>query len=242
MKNEELVRLIQQGHSEYMEQLWQQNKGFIRREAIRYAGVDTKREVEDLEQEGAIGLMRATETFDLSSGFSFLTYAGYWIKQSMRRYLTGGKRREDVIADATSLDIQTAPDNDTTVLETLEDENNISPEKSAVDNVTLQLVKRKIGSLPDIQRRILTGVCMYGRSIRSMSVDLGLDEQKTKSLLKKAKQTLAHDNAIMSLREITPRHKSLVAFKNDWSSVVEDTVINLIAKTEREKLRRAKNA
>ena len=183
MKNEELVRLIQQGHSEYMEQLWQQNKGFIRREAIRYAGVDTKREVEDLEQEGAIGLMRATETFDLSSGFSFLTYAGYWIKQSMRRYLTGGRRREDVIADATSLDIQTAPDNDTTVLETLEDENNISPEKSAVDNDTLQLVKRKIGSLPDIQRRILTGVCMYGRSIRSMSVDLGLDEQKTKRQL-----------------------------------------------------------
>jgi len=44
--------------------------------------------IEDLVQEGNIGLMRAVEHFDASRKHKFCTYAGYWIRQAISRSLT----------------------------------------------------------------------------------------------------------------------------------------------------------
>jgi len=44
--------------------------------------------LEDLIQESNIGLMKAVDRFDWRKGFKFSTYACWWIKQSVRRYLT----------------------------------------------------------------------------------------------------------------------------------------------------------
>jgi RNA polymerase primary sigma factor len=44
-------------------------------------------ELDDLIQEGQMGLLRACELFDPSRGFKFSTYASYWVKHYMRRAL-----------------------------------------------------------------------------------------------------------------------------------------------------------
>ncbi|OJW10313.1 MAG: hypothetical protein BGO49_07130 [Planctomycetales bacterium 71-10] len=58
------------------------NMGLVHEMAkgFRGRGLD----VEDLVNEGAIGLMRAAEKFDPERGFRFSTYAMYWIRQAMQ--------------------------------------------------------------------------------------------------------------------------------------------------------------
>jgi len=44
--------------------------------------------MEDLSQEANVGLIKAVDRFDWTKGFRFSTYACWWIKQSIRRYLS----------------------------------------------------------------------------------------------------------------------------------------------------------
>ena len=46
----------------------------------------------DLIQEGNIGLMKATDKFDYSSGFKFSTYATWWIRQAITRAISDQSR------------------------------------------------------------------------------------------------------------------------------------------------------
>lgn len=86
MSNEELAARIKAGinTADTMLILWRQNKGMIAKIALSYKGYE---DIEDLEQQGYIGLCDAVEHYDTSAGVAFLTYAVYWIRQSMQRYI-----------------------------------------------------------------------------------------------------------------------------------------------------------
>lgn len=86
MTNEELVSRIQAGidTAADMAELWQQNRGFIVRIARRFSQLA---EEDDLIQEGYIGLSNAVDGYRPGQGGSFLTYASYWIRQAMARYI-----------------------------------------------------------------------------------------------------------------------------------------------------------
>ena len=85
MSNEQLVLRIKAGENvaDNMLQLWQQNQGFIRSIAKKYAAYE---EMEDLVQQGYFGLCNAVNGYDQDSGVTFLHYASFWIRQSIQRY------------------------------------------------------------------------------------------------------------------------------------------------------------
>ena len=86
MTNEQIVEKIQNGDhvSDHMLVLWQQNQKFIRKIALRYRNFE---DVEDLMQQAYFGLLAAVEGYNPDEGVLFLTYAEYWIRQSMKRYI-----------------------------------------------------------------------------------------------------------------------------------------------------------
>ena len=90
LKNEELVKLIQNGTNvtENMQQLWQQNQGFIFKIAIQYQSLS---ELDDLIQESYFGLCKAVDHYNPDMDASFIHYASFWIRQQLIRYIKKNK-------------------------------------------------------------------------------------------------------------------------------------------------------
>lgn len=86
MTNEQLVTLIQAGRdvADNMLALWQQNQGLIAKIALSYSGYE---ELDDLKQQGYIGLCKSVDGYRASEGVPFANYAAIWIRQSMVRYI-----------------------------------------------------------------------------------------------------------------------------------------------------------
>lgn len=86
ISNEQLVALIRAGENEAdnMLQLWQQNRGFVYKVARRFSGYA---EMDDLMQEGYLALDEAVRQYKSDKDAGFLTYATFWIRQRMQRYI-----------------------------------------------------------------------------------------------------------------------------------------------------------
>lgn len=89
MTNERLCALAQKGDEAAREILIEKNMGFIVQTAdLIYRGAslegsDLNIDVDDLVQEGGIGLLKAIHGYDQSIGVKFLTYAAPFIRNAM---------------------------------------------------------------------------------------------------------------------------------------------------------------
>ena len=112
--NKFLIRLIQAGDEQARQDLFIKNSRLVGKFALKYQKyLSNKLELEDLIQEGNIGLLRAAEKFDFTKDTQFSTYAVWWIVQSITRAIidTGQTVRLPVhvvekIFKATKLDRQ----------------------------------------------------------------------------------------------------------------------------------------
>ena len=81
----ELAGLIAQGDVRARDRMVRANLRLVVNIARGYTGKGLG--LQDLIEEGNLGLLRAVEGFDPSMGTRFSTYASYWIKQSIKRAL-----------------------------------------------------------------------------------------------------------------------------------------------------------
>jgi RNA polymerase primary sigma factor len=84
-EEKELARAIGEGSTEARERMVRANLRLVVNIARGYTGKGLA--LQDLIEEGNLGLLRAVEGFDPSMNTRFSTYASYWIKQSIKRAL-----------------------------------------------------------------------------------------------------------------------------------------------------------
>jgi RNA polymerase primary sigma factor len=86
----DLSRRIQQGDKAALNRLVEANLRLVVKIARGYTANDVP--LMDLIQEGNIGLIRAAEKYDYRKNIHFSTYAAWWIRQSISRYLSNKRR------------------------------------------------------------------------------------------------------------------------------------------------------
>ena len=122
------------------DQLVLQNVGLVR----RVVGGFDERHRDDLMQEGMIGLLNAAEKYDPSRGTAFSTYATWWIRVNITRYLreqrgpvkaplTVPGKRLDPFPMALSLDAPLGADDETTHIDRLVDDADLEADALRAD-------------------------------------------------------------------------------------------------------------
>lgn len=214
MTNEQLVALIRAGDDEAnnMLQLWQQNKGFIYKLAKRYSGYA---ELEDLTQEGYLGLCEAVHQYDLDMGVPFINYAAFWIKQAMRRYI----------------------DNCSSVVRI--------PVHAKEDIREYQKVLKEywkyyghepwiaVDQLPDNLPEVIRHRYIDGMTLKETGQRMGVGIERVRQIEAKAMRTLRSPRRCRTFRAyyeeyIEPcsyRHVGVRSFQNTWLSEVEREVL-----------------
>jgi RNA polymerase primary sigma factor len=82
-----LARRVERGDLVAKNHMIEANLRLVVHIAKRYQREDSSLTMQDLIQEGTIGLVRAVEKFDYRRGFRFSTYATLWIRQAIGRAL-----------------------------------------------------------------------------------------------------------------------------------------------------------
>ncbi len=85
-----LAEAIEQGDMEARDRMVRANLRLVVNIARGYSGKGLS--LQDLIEEGNLGLLRAVEGYDPSMGTRFSTYASYWIRQSIKRALINGAK------------------------------------------------------------------------------------------------------------------------------------------------------
>ncbi len=82
-----LYRLAASGDAATIDMMLERNLGLAQNLATYYAKRNPHLEMDDLLQEGRFGIFWALGKFDVDKGYRFSTYATYWIKHYIQRYM-----------------------------------------------------------------------------------------------------------------------------------------------------------
>ena len=196
----DLARRAKKGEAAARETLARSNLAFVVSTARKFANRGAR--LDDLIQEGNIGLMKAIEHFDPKKNVRFATYAVWWIRAYVTRYLKDnrsqvrGGQGERVSMTDFSLDATMDEESDMTFLERIQDpgvgpqEAYLAQEKDEEVRVALTRVKKRIGELGwDILQERLTQD--KPRTLEELGARWGVSRERVRQVELRTKDFLA---------------------------------------------------
>ena len=198
MGNEELVQRIQAGERERIPALWAQVERLVHGMAYRRlrgtngAGGVT---VEDLEQAGFLGLLRALDTFNPAAGCKFTTWLVYHVRAA---FGAAQGRKADPVDRAASLDAPLDDDADPLVLgDTIPDPG----AAQAVERVgAWDNLHRAVAGLPDGQRAVIRRRYWMNQTTAEIVAATGIPAKDVRKLEGAAMRALRHPSVSRALR------------------------------------------
>ncbi len=197
----DLSRKAKKGDEAARQKLARSNLPFVVSVARKFAGRNGSR-LDDLVQEGNVGLMKAIEHFDPKKNVRFATYAVWWIRAYITRYLKdnrsqvrGGEAERISMSDF-SLDTPVEEDGDSTWLDRLEDGGELPDlsyfrhERDREVSEALVKVKKRLGELGwDILQERLTQD--KPRTLEELGARWGVSRERVRQVELKTKHFLA---------------------------------------------------
>lgn len=173
----ELARRAREGDEEALQELTRANLRFVVSVAKRYQGLGLS--LSDLINEGNYGLIKAARRFDETRGFRFISYAVWWIRQSILKALSEKSRTVRIPHNHVGLQSKIRK-----ATERLRQELGRSP--------TIEELAQEL----DVDPERVLDVVYHKQS--SMSLDAPFDEEDDGSLL----DVIPHDEEDMPDREL----------------------------------------
>lgn len=237
--NEELATAIQSGNREAIAQLWRQNYGFIRLQAIKWAKAWEKRpyfDADDLTQSGYIALCEAVKAFRADRG-SFISIFSFYLNTEFSK--VAGCRTpaqlEEPLNNAISLDspAYNGEDNETTIADTIPfyDPGYEEVEEAMHKAYVSSVVKEAVNSLPEKQRKAIELHYLDGKTYAEIASDLKVADSYPGQLVKEGFRRLRCGKYAPTLSELLwgernfYKHTGFITWKNTGCSVQEGYIL-----------------
>ena len=253
MTNEELAELIKNGQKEYCADLWEQTRKIFTKKANRFYNCNRLQcdrcglMLEDLMQICYFAMLEAVRAYNPEKEYRFTTYINFHFRNAMREAVgIRGAERQNLLNECLSLDIPIGEDEETALLELIEDTDALaafdrSDTEQTLDKLRI-LLNEAIDYLPQTHAEILRLRHFGGVTYTEIAerLDIGT-AQNVKNLEANAFHRIAksrHKRILQEYRdmELSDRayyNTGLTSFMYKWASSQELAVEYTDRLTER---------
>lgn len=192
-------RRIEQGDQAALNALINANLRFVVKIARKY--VKQGMSLQDLIQEGNLGLIKAAKKYNYRKGVRFSTYTFWWIKQSIESALSVIRHSQRHKENSTwkqhfppiSLDTETNQENGT-LIDFLADDSYMQPDEELIHRNTLEDTRRFLDILREREKKILMYRFAIGggkkQTLRTIGDEMGLSPEGVRQIEIRALQKL----------------------------------------------------
>mgnify|MGYP003292777038 CR=1 FL=1 len=217
MTNEKLAELIKSGQKEYCADLWEQTRKIFTKKANRFYNFNRLQcdrcglMIEDLIQICYFAMLEAVRAYNPEKEYKFTTYINFHFRNAMREAVgIRGAGRQNLLNECSSLDIPIGEDEETALLEFVEDKEayaafDRSDTAQTLDKLRI-LLDEAIDYLPPIHAEILRLRYFGGVTYTEIAERLGMKTiQGVKNLEANAFRRIAtsrHKRILQEYRDI----------------------------------------
>lgn len=183
----ELIKRAKNGDINAQNKILESNLRFVFNIAKRYKGMGVP--LLDLISEGNLGLMKAIERFDPNKNNKFITYAIWWVKESIKQFIKDNTSECTVDCVTYENKVENNPDNQIT--------DEASSDKEHKDEVISKLLSK----LNDREKRIIEKY--YGlngedeKNLEEIGKELGLTKERVRKIKWSALQKMRSEILII---------------------------------------------